>query len=137
MGLEVLSPVGDCLGGIISHSMRLDISLVDNIDSILVAEIVPTGIVGIVGSTDCVDIEFLEHFDIIDHIGLGHYVTRARAEFVTVGAFDKDGLAIDKKLGILYLDSPESETYRGALAYPFPVGRGDLEGIERRGLSRP
>ena len=53
----------------ISHSMSLDISLVNNIKSVFVAEVIPKGIVRIVASAHSIEVQLLHYEDIPLHIG--------------------------------------------------------------------
>ena len=49
--------------------MSLDISLVNNIKSVFVAEVIPKGIVRIVASAHSIEVQLLHYEDIPLHIG--------------------------------------------------------------------
>ena len=92
----------------IAHTMALDVGLCRQIDTIFVAEVVPTGIVGIVASTYGIDIELLHDLDILNHTLHRNDVAAIGIQFVTVGTLDEDGLTIDQQLTTLDLDMAEA-----------------------------
>ena len=136
VGCIVIGPVSQGLLAV-THSVRLDIGLVENIDAILVAERVPARVIRIVASTYCIDIQLFHYFDIPDHLGLGDYISAIRAEFMAVGPLDEDRLTVDEKLGVPDLNGAESEINPGALHYSLSVLRLGPEGIEGWGFGAP
>ena len=71
----------------ITHAMRLKIGLCSDVKSILVAQIIPTGIVGIVTRADGIDVKLLHNLDILNHPRDGNNITAIGIQFVTVGTF--------------------------------------------------
>ena len=60
----------------------------------MVAKVVPQVIIRIVTGTHSVDIEFLHDLNILDH-AFGRYdITTIRINFMTVGTFEENGLAV-------------------------------------------
>ena len=53
---------------VITHSVRLDVCLVNYIKTVFVAERIPTRIIRIVACSYSIHIEFLHDEDILDHI---------------------------------------------------------------------
>lgn len=51
----------------VAHAVRLDVRLVEHVDAVAVAEVVPDGVVGIVARTHGVDVELLHDADILHH----------------------------------------------------------------------
>ena len=51
----------------VAHTVALDVGLSHYVETILVAQLIPTGIVGIVTGTYGIDVEFLHDLDILNH----------------------------------------------------------------------
>ena len=66
MGLLIILTLGKCTLTI-THAMTLHISLSRQVDTILVTEVIPTGIVRIVTGAYSVDIQLLHNFQVLDH----------------------------------------------------------------------
>ena len=134
-GLEIL-PL--CQGPVtVPHSVGFDIAFVNNIQSVLVAQGVPPGVVGIVAGTHRIDIQFLHYTDIPDHIRLRYHISFLRIHLVPVGSLDKDLLPVYQELGSLHLDSPESEIYGSAFEEVLLFINGELQRIQVGGFSTP
>ena len=97
----------------ITHSMRLDIGLVDNIKTIFVTERIPKRIIRVMTCPHSVDIELLHDLDILDHVSLTHHISLIRIKLMTVGSLDEDRLAVHEKLAVLYSHIPEAYVHLG------------------------
>ena len=82
----------------IAHAVRLDIGLVNHIESIFVAEGVPERVVWIVACSYSIDIQLFHDKNILYHVGLGNHIAFEGIEFMAVCTFDQNGLSVDKKL---------------------------------------
>ena len=72
----------------VTHTMTLEVRLRREIDTILVAEVVPAGIVRIVTGTYRVDIQLFHDLDILNHTLYTHVVAAVRIELMAIGTFD-------------------------------------------------
>ena len=93
----------------ISHTVRLDIGLSDNVKTIFVTKRIPERIVRIMACTDCVHVELLHDEDILDHVSLAYDISLVRIHLVPVHTLDEYRLAVDKKLASDNLHIPESD----------------------------
>ncbi len=111
-------------GFFIAHSVRLYVALVHHIEAVLVAQVVPNRVVGVVAGAHRIDIHLFHCADVAQHLFFGHDVSSVFAEFVAVGAFDQDRLAVDQQLRVLYLHGAETEADGGTFCKAFGgVGR--------------
>ncbi len=94
---------------IVAHAVGLDVRLVDDVQAVLVGQLVPAGIVGIVGSADRVDVELLHQPDVLEHALVRHDVTGQRIVLVTIDPFDGDRNAVDEQLAVGDLHPTESD----------------------------
>ena len=99
----------------IAHTMTLEVRFCCQVDTILVAEVIPTWIVGIVTSTNGVDIQILHNLDILNHALNGNNVSTIGIEFMTVGTLDKDRLTVDQQLTALDLYVTETHLLTDSL----------------------
>ena len=100
--------------------MRFQIRLVDEVDAILVAQIVPARVVGIVASADGVDIEALHENDVFDHALGRESAPVLRVMLMAIDAAQADGLAIHAQAAIDCLYLPEANA--GALGLDRDAG---------------
>ena len=100
---------------VVEVAVRLDVGLVDDVESVAVAEIVPDGGVGVVTRADGIDVEAFHLADVADHLLAGHVITRVGLHFVPVDAFDEDRFAVDQQLPAADLDLAESDREGGRL----------------------
>lgn len=85
----------------ISESMTFLVGLSNEVEAVLVAEVVPARIIGIMACAYGVDIEALHNFNVLNHTLEGYVVTTVGVHFVAVGALDEYWLSVDKQLGFL------------------------------------
>ena len=71
----------------ITHTMTLEVRLSREVDAILVAEVIPTGIIGIVAGAYSIDIQILHDLDVLNHALHGDDIATIWVEFMTVGTF--------------------------------------------------
>ena len=107
MGLLVGRVAGQ-RGGAVAHAVRLDIRLGYHIETILVAEVIPVRIVGIVAGAHGIDVELLHDLDVLLHPLVRHHVAAVRVEFVPVDALDQDAFPVDQQVGALDFDFAEA-----------------------------
>ena len=112
--------------------MALHISFGYEVDSVLIAELVPAVVVRIMAGAYCVDVELLHQLDILYHPGLAHGIAPVRVELVAVGTLEEYWLAVDEHLCVPDFYLAESYLNR----YGFAAGAG-VEGIEVWSLCRP
>ena len=89
--------------------MTLEIGLGYKIEACRVAELIPAGIVGIVGGAHGIDVELLHDANVLTHAVDRHDIAAIGVELMTVDALDEDGLAVDKQLTALDLNMTESD----------------------------
>ena len=93
---------------LITHTVALQVALSSQVDTILIAQVVPTWIVGIVTSTYGIDVQLLHNLDVLNHAVHTYDVTTIRIQFVTVGTLNQDSLAVNQQLSALNLNVAET-----------------------------
>ena len=88
--------------------MALKVRLSCEVDTILVAQVIPARVVGIVAGAHGIDVQLLHNLDVLDHALHRDDIATVGVEFVAVGTFYQDGLTVDEQLGILDLDVTEA-----------------------------
>ena len=118
--------------------MALDIGFGNHINTVLIAKVIPTGIIGVVAGAHGVHVQLLHDFDVLNHAFHADEVTAVGVQFVAVGTFDEDGLTVDEDLSVLDFDTAETNALAdGFECVAFLVLEGEGGGIEVRNLSRP
>ena len=113
----------------ISHTMRFDICLGGDIQSILVAQVIPSRVVGIVASAHGIDVELLHDFDVLNHAVDTNHITSLGVKFMTVGTLYQHRLSVYEQLSALNLHLSESNLLAHALYFLSVVLQRDVEGI--------
>ena len=121
----------------VAHSVRLDVGLVDDIQAVAVAELVPEGVVGVVAGTYSVDIQLLHHAHVAQHLLSRHAVRPVRAHLVTVHALDEYGPAVDQQLRVLDFHAAETHVQAGGFDGFASGERAHAEGVEIGLLGAP
>ena len=134
----------------IALGVRLDVGLVPHIEAVLVAQLIPVFIVGVVACAHGVDAHLLHHLDVVHHLIAGHVLTPLGAMLVAVDAADGHGLAVDAELldaddgvleGVFLLqDGHIAESHFAADTLDDAAGgvlQSDDEGVEIGGLGGP
>ena len=88
--------------------MRLNICLVNKVQAVLVAEVIPLWCIRIVASTHCVDVKLLHYTDVLNHTLASHHIALQWVHLVAVYALDKHRLTIDEQLRVLNLRCAET-----------------------------
>ena len=96
-------------------AVALDIGLVHHVQAVLVGQIVPARIVGIVRGADRVDVGGLHQLDVLAHRFLGHDAEGVRIMLVAIDAADHDPLAVHAHLAARDLDGAETDAAAGRL----------------------
>ena len=122
---------------LVTHTVRLDVTLVADIDTVLVAEVVPEWRVRIVAGTNSVDVQLLHNLDITNHILTSYIVARIRVHLMAVGTLDKDRATVHQELCVLNLDLAETNLESGSLNGILAIDNLDDKAIEGRNLSAP
>ena len=71
----------------IAHAVALKVRLGSEIDTILVAEVIPAGIIRIVAGAHGIDVQLLHDLDVLDHALYRDDITTVGIELMTVGTF--------------------------------------------------
>ena len=107
MGFGEIAALGQGLVAI-AHAVRLDVCLGCDIQSVLVAQVVPTRVVGIMAGADGIDVETLHYLYVLNHAFHAHNIASVGVKFVSVNSFYQHWLAIDQQLTTLNLDVAET-----------------------------
>ena len=99
----------------IAHTVTLKVSLGHNINTILVAQVIPTWIVGIVAGAHGVHVQLLHDLDILNHAIDINHITTIGIKFVAVGTLEQNSLAVDEQLSACYLYLAESHLLSNGL----------------------
>ena len=121
----------------VAHTVALDVGLGHYVETILVAQLIPAGIVGIVAGAHSIDVEFLHDLDILNHALYRHHITEVGIQFVTVGALEEYGLAIHEHLIVLELYLAEAHLLADSLDYLVAIDELNIQVIEVRSLGSP
>ena len=112
----------------------LDVGLVHHINTKLVADLIPTRVVGIVGGADGVEVALLDPEGILLHLLLGHVTAAVGVHLVAVDAPQLSADAIDEELALLaHLDAAEAKLEGACVT----VGEGEGSGVKVRRLGSP
>ena len=100
--------LGQCAVAI-AHTMALDVGLGYYVESVFVAQLIPTWIVGVVAGAYGVDVELLHDLDVLNHALHRYHIAMVGVELVAVSTLEVYGLTVYEHLIILefYL----AETY--------------------------
>ncbi len=122
----------------ILEGMALLVGLGGDIEAILVAEVIPPWVVGIVARAHGVDVEALHDLYVLDHALHRDHVASVGIHLVAVSTLDEHRLAVDEQLGVLDLHLAESHLLRNHLHHvALAVFHHRLKREEIRRLRRP
>ena len=116
----------------VTHSVRLDIGLVVDIESEAVAEFVEEAGLGVVAGADAVDVERTHQTEVAQYVGPGDVVAGELVVFVEIDSLELDGLTVDEELVAHNLEPAESHVGAGKL-----VADSQKEGVEIRSFGTP
>ena len=91
--------------------MRLHIGLGYDIDTVLVAQVIPEVGIGVVAGTHGVEVEFLHDLDVLDHALPREYIATVGIQLMTVSSLEEHWLTVHQNLGILQLDLAEAHLH--------------------------
>ena len=130
----VAGPVGPVAD---AEAVRLEVALVDQVDAVAVAEVVPARIVRVVAGAHGVEVVALEQEDVLDHALERHGAAELGVRLVAVAALEDDAPAVDLQDAVddvhLLEADVERRGHRGAL----PGVRADHQTVEVRILGGP
>ena len=79
----------------VTESVALLVGLSTDIEPVLIAEVVPLRVIGIVAGTHGINVETFHNLDIFNHPIPTYYISAVGIHLVSVGSFDKYGLTVD------------------------------------------
>jgi len=99
---------GDGLLTVVAESVALLVGFADEIDAVLVAEVVPQRVVGVVACAHGVDVEALHELQILDHALAADHVAAVGIHLVAVYTFYIYRLSVDEELRSANLHATET-----------------------------
>ena len=78
----------------VAESVALLISFCRHVDTVLVAQVIPNGVVRIVTGTDGVDVQALHNLDILNHALPTYHIAPVGVQFVAVSTLDENGFSV-------------------------------------------
>ena len=87
----------------IAHTVTLQIALGSQVYTILVAQVVPAWIVGIVTCAYSVDVQLLHYLYVLNHAAYRYYVSTIRIQLMSVGTLNEYWLTVHQQLSALNL----------------------------------
>ena len=88
--------ISRCVFFFIMKTMGFNIGLINYIYTILVAQLIPEGIVGVMRCTCSIDIIGFHDFNILSHGFFGNHMTSPLVVLVTINAFNKMGCPLTR-----------------------------------------
>ena len=122
---DVLRELGERLL-FVSHTMRFEVSLSGDVDTVFIAKVIPARITWIVAGANGVDVQLLHDFDVLDHALQAHNVSTVRIHLVAVGTLHQHRLSVNEQLCVLDLHVSESHFLRNHLSGALLVLQGDI-----------
>jgi len=118
--------------------VALDVGLVYDVEPVLVAQLVPVGVVGVVGRTHGVEVELLHAPDVGEHALASHGLAALVVVIVPVDALDENRAPVDQELAPPHLDPAKADTEAHCLPAPSHwILERDDQAIELGILRRP
>ena len=99
----------------ITHAVTFNIGFGNNVKTVLVAKVVPAGIVRVMARTHSVNVVLLHDADVLNHAFDAHKITSVGIHFVTVGSLNEYGLTVYQELATLNLHVAETYLLLDAL----------------------
>mmetsp|Transcript_50598 Transcript_50598/g.134686 ORF Transcript_50598/g.134686 Transcript_50598/m.134686 type:complete len:414 (+) Transcript_50598:462-1703(+) len=122
----------------IPHTVTLDIGLVNHVQAMLITQIVPQRIVGIVGATNSIEVKLFHESDVLQHRLSIDDVSVVAVMLVTIDTLEGDLLAIDEEPSLSNLHRSETHAKLQALHLGrILVAEGTDERVESRHLGTP
>ena len=111
---------------LISHTMRFEICLSGDVDTVFITKVIPARITWIVAGANGVDVQLLHDLDILNHTLQAHYVSTVRIHLVAVGTLHQHRLSVNEQLCVLDFHVAESHFLRNHLSGALLVLQGDI-----------
>ena len=92
----------------ITHAVRFDVGLIDHIEPVLIAQLIPAGNIRIMTGPDCIDVELFHQPDVLDHAFFRDHASGLGLMFMPVHTFNHDRTTVDQQLPSFYFHPPES-----------------------------
>ena len=99
----------------ITHAVAFNIGFGNNVKTVLVAKVVPAGIIRVVARTHSVNVVLLHDADVLNHAFDAHKITSVGIHLVTVGTLNEYGLTVHQELTTLNLQVAETHLLLDAL----------------------
>ena len=111
MGLGIVIAVSEALVAI-THSVGLDISLCNYVETVFVAELIPIAVVRIVAGAHCIDIVLLHNGNVLKHTLAAYHITSVRVNLVAVHTLEVNRLAVYEHKCSADFHFAEADLYR-------------------------
>ena len=121
----------------VTHAVRFDIGLGHYIDTILVAQVIPKVVVGIMAGTHGIQVELLHQLDVLQHALARYHIAAIRIHFVTVGTLEEYRLPVNQNLGILQFYFAETHFHGNHFKHLVALLQRRTQGIKIRCFSCP
>ena len=121
----------------VAHAVTLEVCLSHQIDAVLVAEVVPAGIIGVMAGAHSIDVEFLHHLNILNHAAHGNHIASIGVQLVAVCTLEEHRLAVHQHLSTLDLHLAEAYLLGNHLAGAALVGECGIKRIQIGNLCTP
>ena len=118
-------------------AVNLDIGLVDKINAIAVAKLIPQRRLRVVARAHGVDIVLLHGADVFHHRLAIHYMSGTLVMFVQIHAMHFHGLSVHHKLAVLDFHLAESDACRSTFKHLAVLRQGEHERVKIRRLTTP
>jgi len=126
------------VGQAVVEGVALDVGLVDDVQAVLVAQVVPAGVVGVVAGAHGIEVELLHQPDVGDHALQGDGLAAPVVMLVAVDALEQHRLAVDQQGAPPDFHAPEADAQPPGVYRPAPgVMQGDDQRVQVRRLRRP
>ena len=113
----------------VSHAVRFQISLSYDINTVLIAQVVPEIVVRVMAGTYGIDVELFHDLNILNHTLAGYIRSAVGIHLMTVGTFYQNRLTIDQNLCIFQFYLTETDFYRNDFANLASVFQSGTQGI--------
>ena len=121
-----------------AQSVSLQISLVEDVESDTVAQLVPSWSIGIMTCSHSVDISLLHQSDVLKHSFFGHHPAEFRVVLMTVYAAHLYRATIYEEQPVANLYCTEAHVLQNLLNdLPFRINQSKAQFVQIRSLGRP
>ncbi|OQC24439.1 MAG: hypothetical protein BWX70_02625 [Verrucomicrobia bacterium ADurb.Bin070] len=122
----------------VAEAMCLEVGLVHHVNPVLIAQVIPARVVGIVAGAYGVDVVALHQQDVFHHAAVRHGIAAVGVHLVAVDAADQDRLAVQQDLAAARFDLAEAHALRDGLDdHAARVPQREQQRVERGIFGRP